>query len=185
MILKEFENELFIVEHLTESDDLSKFCCSKGKGLDNYLKYMALSEEKSNVSRTYIVKTKDTLEMVAYFTLRTGLITVSRGLLKGFDAITGIELANFAVNDSYREANDQIPKLGSYIFLSFILPLTKKIQEYIGAEYLYIYALPYDKLMAHYRTMGFQRTSEKMERFVYRHVKPNYDKNCIFMYQKL
>ena len=42
---------------------------------------------------------------------------------------------------------------------------------------------PKDKLLEHYKTMGFQRTSIKMERFVYRHVKPAYDKDCIFMYQ--
>ena len=103
--------------------------------------------------------------------------------MKGFDATTGIELANFAVNDNYKEVNDDIPKLGAYIFWKFILPLVQHIQCYVGAKLLYIYALPYEKLLAHYSTMGFTRTDQKMERFVYRHVKPNYDKDCIFMYQ--
>ena len=57
------------------------------------------------------------MQIVAYFSLRTGLITISRGFMKGFDATTGIELANFAVNDNYKEVNDDIPKLGSLYFL--------------------------------------------------------------------
>lgn len=137
------------------------------------------------MSRTYLIKDIRTGQIVAYFTLRSGLITVSRGFLKGFDAYTGIELANFAVNEAYKKADEKTSHLGSYVFYQFILPLTQSITEYIGAAYLYIFSLPNDKLMAHYETMGFSHTSEKMKRFVYSHVKPKYDKGCIFMWQKL
>ena len=184
MILNDLCNELFTIEHLSnKTDGLKDFKCSKGIGLEHYLKEVSLQDELSNIARTYIIRNKDTMQIVAYFSLRTGLITISRGFMKGFNATTGIELANFAVNDNYKEVNDDIPKLGSYIFWEFILPLVQHIQCYVGAKLLYIYALPYEKLLAHYSTMGFTRTDQKMERFVYRHVKPNYDKDCIFMYQ--
>lgn len=98
---------------------------------------------------------------------------------------TNIELANFAVNDTYRENNDCIPKLGSYMFSNFVLPLVQYINQYVGAQYLYIFALPNDALMAHYQTMGFQSMDTKAEKFVYRHVKPFYDKGCKFMYQAI
>lgn len=185
--LESLNDEIFYIEHLSSEENIKGFTVnnSKGKGLELYFRKYAINDENENIARTYVIKDNITREIVAYFTLRSGLITVSRGLFKGFDAITGIELANFAVNDNYRTAHDVIPKLGSYVFFTFILPLVKEISNYVGAMLLYIYALPEDKLMAHYETMGFSRTSEKMERFVYRHVKPAYDKDCIFMVRKI
>lgn len=185
--LNELNDELFYIEHLGLDENTDCFTVNnpKGKGLESYFRKYAIRDEEENIARTYVIKDNSSKEIVAYFTLRSGLITVSRGFLKGFDAITGIELANFAVNDSYREVHDVIPRLGSYIFYTFILPLVKNISCYVGAKLIYIYALPEDKLMSHYETMGFSRTSEKMERFVYSHVKPAYDKNCIFMIRKI
>jgi hypothetical protein len=181
--LEELNDDYFEIVHLNRDYNLSGFKCEKGEGLEYYLKKCALPDEESNISRTYLILSKDSKKIVAYFTLRTGLITVSRGFLKGFDAHTGIELANFAVNDNYDEAHDEIPKLGSYVFACYILPIIQEISKYIGSKYLYIFALPKNRLLEHYKKMGFQRTSIKMERFVYRHVKPAYDKDCIFMYQ--
>lgn len=157
----------------------------KGKGLERYLKEAAEINEKDGVSRTYIISdTKENLP-VAYFTLQTGLITVSRGLFKGFDVITGVELTNFAVNDAYREARDVIPKLGAYLFITFVLPLVREISKYVGSKFLYIYALPENELMKHYATMGFQTIPSKQAKYVYRHVKPSYDKTCVFMWQPI
>lgn len=184
-ILKELSNQVFDIIHLTKDVDLSSFSVQKGYGLELYLKEYALRDEVNHDARTYLIVTTDTKELASYFTLRTGLITVSRGFLKGFDAYTGIELANFAVNSSYKEAHDMIPKLGSYIFSEFILPLIKYIGLYIGAAYLYIYALPEDRLMKHYKTMGFRYMSRQESKFIYRHVKPVYDQSCVFMYQKI
>ena len=181
--LENLNDDYFEIVHLNETYNLSEFQCTKGYGLEQYLKKSALKDEADNYSKTYLILNKDSKKIVAYFSLRTGLITVSRGFLKGFDAYTGIELANFAVNDNYDEAHDEIPKLGSYVFMQFILPLVQEIRQYVGARFLYIYALPKDRLLEHYKTMGFQRAPMKMEKFVYRHVKPAYDKSCIFMYQ--
>ena len=33
--------------------------------------------------------------------------------------------------------------------------------------------------------LAFHRYSKEQEEFVYSHVKPKYDKNCIFMYQSI
>ena len=45
-------------------------------GLENYLKEVAESDETNNFSRTYLVKDRVTGEVVSYFSLRTGLITM-------------------------------------------------------------------------------------------------------------
>lgn len=181
----QFNDELFRISHLTEEDDLNDFSVPKGYGLEFYLKRVAKAEEVAGFARTYLIRSVCTGQLVAYFTLKAGLITVRRGFFKGFDNFSGIELSNFAVNNNYQLVNEAIPKLGSYIFYTFILPIVNVISESVGAGYLYIFALPSDRLMTHYETMGFIKPSIKFERFVNRHIKPFYDRYCRFMYQKI
>jgi hypothetical protein len=186
--LSDLNTELYSIKHLSESDNekIKSFEIknSKGQGLANYLKHLSINEEKTGLSRTYLIEDTVSNELVAYFTLRTGLITVKQGFFS-FSTNTGIELSNFAVNDAYRDANDVIPQLGKYIFITFILPLVKEISNYVGASHLYIFALPYNKLMEHYESMGFERMDINMERFIHKHIKPTYDSGCIFMSQKI
>ena len=42
-----------------------------------------------------------------------------------------------------------------------------------------------DKLIKHYKTMGFHRFDPEDEHFVHQHIKPKYDEGCVFMYQLL
>lgn len=187
--IDELNNQYYKISHLLDYDleSLKSFRINnpRGAGLAVYLKKYAVANELAGISRTYIISDTKLNMPVAYFTLQTGLITVSRGFFRKFDVITGIELTNFAVNDAYREAQDIIPKLGAYIFNKFILPIVRDISKYVGAKYLYIYALPEDKLMSHYQTMGFSYLPNKEARYVYRHVKPAYDKSCVFMWQSI
>ena len=42
-----------------------------------------------------------------------------------------------------------------------------------------------DRLISHYETMGFERLPKYEETFVHFHIKPKYDKDCIFMSQRI
>lgn len=181
------DSELFYVKHLSEEDDLSLFKVDKpeGYGLEHYLKEFALKEELSNNARTYLVKEKISDELVAYFTLKSGLITNKTSLL-AFDNLTAMEIANFAVNDNYRRYKDVMPHIGRYVFSQFIMPIAKEAQSLIGIEYIYIFALPRKKLIEHYNSMGFERVSSlSLEKYIHRHIKPTYDRGCYFMYLRL
>ena len=186
--LTSYDTTLYKIVHLSQEDlpEIVKFVVKnpKGYGLQDYLLNHAVSEENVGLARTYLVKDKVDDSIVAYFSLRTGLVTKRRGLFN-FDAITGIELANFAINDAYRDAHDVMPELGRYIFDSFIYPLVCDISDYVGASILYIFSLPEKKLMLHYGKMGFQRLPSKIERFIHRRIKPSYDRGCIFMAQRI
>ena len=183
-------NDIFTLEHLSQEDycDIQKFYVGnpKGKGLEEYLKYAALNEEIKGDTRTYLVRDNETNEIAAYFSLRTGLITV-KAKSRYFDNLTGIELANFAVNDNYRIHKDNSTlRIGAYVFSEFIIPTALKAKEYVGASVLYIFALNETRLINYYKTMGFTRVKNRiLERFIHRHVKPKYDKGCIFMYRSL
>ena len=48
----------------------------------------------------------------------------------------------------------------------------KYLRTFVGLQAIYIYALPQDKLIEHYKTMGFNRLDEEDEKFVHQHVKP-------------
>ena len=85
MIFLPLETELFYYEHLLDSSDnlqlIQDFCVTNtsGYGLERYIKELAESDEKDGSARTYLVKDRFTHEIVAYFSLKTGLFTIDAG----------------------------------------------------------------------------------------------------------
>ena len=79
------KTELFYYEHLFDSSDnlrlIQDFCVSNTSayGLECYIKNLAESDEKDGSARTYLVKDKVSHEIVAYFSIKTGLCTVDSG----------------------------------------------------------------------------------------------------------
>ena len=59
MKLADYNTELFSIEHLTVESDVSEFCVHKGKGLEDYLKFFAKGDEVDGISRTYLVRSKE------------------------------------------------------------------------------------------------------------------------------
>ena len=184
------KTETFYYQHLFDSEDNEKAVMNftvnqkAGRGLEEYLKRMAMPEEDENFARTYLVKDNETHEIASYFTLKAGLFTLEI-TENQFYTVPSIELSNFAVNSSYRKHHLELSEIGKTTFREFILPLARFIQTFLGAKALYIFALPEDKLIEHYKEMGFSRLSEEKEKYVHSHVKPKYDTECIFMYQIL
>jgi hypothetical protein len=181
------DNGDFVVEHLTDSPEsrrsVEEFAAgNNANGLEVYLKRFALGDERSDDSRTYLVKDSLTRALACYFSLRTCLVPIA--LTKSnFTTVPAVELANFAVNDNYRGMQRAMKKIGAYVFVTFILPIVQHIAGLVGAKWLCVYALPEEKLIRYYESLGFSRLSRDQEEFVYSHVKPKYDENCIFMYQ--
>jgi len=100
--------------------------------------------------------------------------------------LSAIELANFAVNDNYRRSQRAVAKIGEYVFVEIIRPLAKHISTCIGAGWLCVFALPKERLIDYYKKkLGFSRLPADKEKLVHGHVKPDYDKDCIFMYQRI
>lgn len=190
MMPNQLKNDSFYCQHLFDNESnvsaIKNFYVEQpsGKGLEDYLKFSAATEEGFSSGRTYIVKSNLTNEIAAYFTLKSGLFTVSAGE-DLFHTIPAVELANFAVNSEFRKKHPQIEKIGKTVFTDFILPLVDYARSIIGIQALYIYALPQDNLINYYCTIGFKRLSPEKEKFVHQHVKPKYDDGCIFMYQML
>lgn len=186
MDIQSFATDDFVLEHLTDSKGhrqlLDSFSvANNATGLEMYLKSRAMLDETRNESRTYLVKDVVSGELACYFSLRTGLITVSAGD-GSFDTVPAAELSNFAVNASYSAAHRNVRKIGAYVFNKFILPVVRSSAGWIGMQCLYVYALPKGKLISYYERLGFRRMSDEDVRFVYSHVKPRYDQGCVFMY---
>ena len=179
--------EHFTVEHLQDSPTnrqlIEGFSApNNAMGLEAYLKLQAESDENSNGSRTLLVKDAETGRLACYFSLRSGLIAIRRED-DLFDTIPAIELANFAVNDTYRSESGKVAKVGAYAFRRFVQPIVKNVSDLVGVQCLYIYALPKERLIQYYASLGFMRLPSEDEAFVHSHVKPAYDRGCIFMYQ--
>ena len=158
-----------------------------GKGLEVYLKDYAIQDEQAGRMRTYLVSNKATNESVGYFSLKAGLISINevkQPETMAFDTLPGVELANFAVNRRFVDKYDS-HGIGHVIFRELIIPFIFQWAENLGICVIYIFALPYPKLITAYSKYGFQRLSSGAESALHRRLKPNYDQSCIFMYQLL
>ena len=191
------DNDLFYCLDVSRIDDFDDFVKSfninrpEGANLVRFLKEFSLYENNLNLSKTYLVIDKTTDEVAGYFSLKAGTITLNGGKYKkpeDFDAIPGIEISNFAANDVYRKAHglDDINfKIGKSMFINFILPIINEVSKVIGVNNVYIFALPEKKLIDYYKNLGFERLSEKSEEKLHSRIRPFYDQNCIFMWQRL
>ncbi|MCM1539896.1 MAG: hypothetical protein NC121_01400 [Blautia sp.] len=156
--------------------------------MEMYLKRHAVSDELSHEARTYLIKDNLTNEIVGYFSLKTGMVASRRKsnfFQMEIDSLPAVELANFAVNSTYKAAHKEQTGIGSIIFLDFILPIIKMAAEKVGICIVYIFALPYNHLIKYYETLNFKRLNRMEEAFIHRNYKPRYDEGCIFMSRPL
>ena len=89
------------------------------------------------------------------------------------------------MNETYRQEHPDVAKIGRVMLYDFVIPIAQFVQSFTAVQALYIYALPEDRLIEHYESLGFKRLSKDEERFVHQQVKPAYDTGCIFMFQML
>ena len=209
---KVLQTELFHCCHLDPCEDrkdVRNFTVrdEKGAGLLSYIQQQASFDENSGIMRTYIVRDNETSEVVGFFSLKAGLVSCnehdvpvldevtgapvidpSTGSVKTnrvFDTLPGVELADFAVNQSYIRSYPHQKGVGFVMYEQFILPLIRKAAELIGIKLIYIFALPYDNLIARYEKYGFMRLEEPAESELHTRLKPQYDESCIFMFRML
>lgn len=187
-------SNLFYCNHLGDNPDdreaVSQFYVDeeKGIGLERYLKEMALQDEEDSVMRTYLVRLTSTDELVGYFSLKAGLISINEEEVQGrvfFDTMPGIEIANFAINSRVLNRRPFLKGAGAVIFGGLIMPIIKQVSVSVGVKSVYLFALPYEPLISRYTSYGFNRLNEKFENDLHARIKPAYDEGCIFMYQML
>ena len=186
----------YYCNHITaeDKDDIKGFLVERAYGLEYYIKNDAWVDELNGSMRTYIVRDENTDELVGYFSLKAGMVSLNEhveideesGMERlYFDTLPGIEIADFAVNDCYKR-NNGVSGTGVVIFYDFIYKIVTEIAKGIGVKCLYIFALPYDSLVERYRKYyHFERLDDKSEDELHKRLKPRYDRSCIFMYQVL
>ena len=168
---------LFYVDHLDvnsekDAEDILAFRIDapEGQGLDEYLKEYASYEEADRSMRTYLVRDIKTDECVGYFSLKAGLISLNeievetintetgeKEIVREFDTLPGVELADFAVNSGYVEKYPYQKGVGHVIFTEFIVPVIERAAQYVGVKMVYLFALPYNRLIGRYQRYGFRR----------------------------
>lgn len=199
------QSDLFYCNHLgvseNDEEDIMNFTIDRdeGAGLLNYIQFQAFQEEDSGIMRTYIVRDNKSSELVGYFSLKAGLISLNerkieraddetgeKNIVTVFDTLPGVELANFAVNSTYVHNHEELKGLGVVIFNQFILPIVRQTSEKVGVKILYIFALPYEDLIKSYHDRyGFSRLGRPNEDELHKRLKPFYDNYCKFMYMIL
>ena len=196
------QSEMFYINHLSPDDEVDaqdidqfRIDAPEGRGLSEYLKRFARQEEMNRSMRTYLVRDNETDECVGYFSLKAGLISLNEfeveveddatgetHIEREFDTLPGVELANFAVNSAYVEKYPYQKGVGYVIFKKFIIPMIDATSENVGVKMVYIFALPYGRLMKRYERYGFCRLSDSQETDLHKRLKPRYDESCKFMF---
>ena len=191
--------QTFYCDHISAADmvDIANFTVRKpdiALGLEAYIKEQAIEDERMGAMRTYLVRDIITDELAGYFSLKSGMVSLNEReivqedgtMSTTFDTVPGIEVANFAVNNTYLKSHENVTGLGIMIFRSFIRVIAQNSAETIGSMVLYIFALPFDSLIERYRTVySFLRLDTNEENDLHKRLKPYYDQSCIFMYQML
>lgn len=187
-----FQHDRFCCVHISEDDleSIKSFQIANESGgfLARYLKEQAWLDETHNEARTYLVYDNVTDELVAYFSLKAGFVSINERhfmFRSSFDTEPGVELSNFAVNGVYKDNHPNVGRIGMVVFRYFVIPVVKKASEDIGIKIIYIFALPYSSLISYYQSLNFQRLNTLQERIMHARIKPRYDRGCIFMYQML
>lgn len=186
-------SEIFYCDHISEKDigEIQSFEASNqnGEGLVHYIKQFALNDERNNYARTYIVRDNIDDSIVGYYSLKAGFIAENEKkrlfIKRTFDSIPAVELSNFAINNTYKKRHPEYKGLGKIIFNDFILPTVEEGKEHIGISILYIFALPYQRLINNYESYKFRRLSGLQERSMHERIRPRYDAGCVFMYQRV
>lgn len=190
----ENRNELYKIIPIFNSnlkdDEINNFSVryAQAKNLVRYLYGKADAEEENNLMRTYIVRDNLSDELVGYFSLKAGMISINEqknGDYDFFDTRPAVELANFAINNNYIKNNPESKGCGIIVFSKYIIPIIMQAAKKIGIKYVFIYSLPMQSLINRYKKYRFKRLSSKQEKELHKRLKPKYDRGCIFMYQEL
>lgn len=97
----------------------------------------------------------------------------------------GIEIVEFCLNENEREymhSFDFFPHFGAIVFWHCIVPIIMKVREYVGCQYLFLFAADLtedERLIRYYKGLNFTDEVELKA------VIPIYDNFCRFMYQDI
>lgn len=188
-------NELFYCEHLVLNrdtmNDIDDFrvTIEGGEGLMEYLQNYAFHDEAHNAQKIYLIRDIFTEKLVGYFGLRAGLISANEHKVKVgneeitvFNTVSGIELAEIALDDDFRNKG-----YGLIIFHDFIIPIVKMASEYIGCEILYAFSVDTDGalLRKYINDYNFMRLDPESETKLHERLRSQFDKGCVFIYQSI
>ncbi|MBR2811417.1 MAG: hypothetical protein IKD69_08560 [Solobacterium sp.] len=173
-------------------------------GLEAYLRHAAWDDDYNRQTKVYVIRDERHPEMIAaYFSLKAGMVAyrdaesfiseaerehLRRQNIKSIpEALPAIELAHFAVNDSYRRVirreGAPVKGLGAFFYPQFIYPIILEAADMIGVRLVYLYAAGDEALVAYYRSVFRFHTLEYDLDLA--PIKPDYDQGCTFMYRSL
>ena len=159
------------------------------EGITSYFKKQSIKDDKDNYCRNYVIKLKNTEQIIACFSLKAGAIPYVENIekvtiSKDSKLIPAIEIVNVAINEYFKNAVKQIDeKIGKVLYFSVIEEIIKSVASIIGVQTVYLFAAN-EKLANYYESWGFH----KIEDLAYnsklaQEWQNTYSQNCIFMYK--
>lgn len=183
----------FHIEQLTKNRQnkqiIKRFYNERNSSLQDFLRKRAWDSDFKHETVTYLIKMEKMI--VCYFTLKSGMLLMNsdkqvKHALKAnelyvYNTIPAIELAHFCMNEKWVKQNEK--GQGKLIFYSYILPIVKKLSEYAGCRFMYLYAADDtedETLVKYYESLKFKKIHNG-----YYSIFPAYDIGCTLMYTSL
>lgn len=174
------EERLDADKHLRE---VSNFFCGN-EALDLFLKSDSFYYDEQGQGNTYLIKLKETNEIIGYYTLKTNAIQLYDEDTKHIVALPAIEIARLAVNNEYRNK-----KFGTAIFTYYIIPKIKDIKSMVGVNTIMVFVIDEDteeyedketkkSVKYFYETLGFRLAEDEVQKFI----EDDYNEDCKLMY---
>nr|WP_317359145.1 N-acetyltransferase [uncultured Tyzzerella sp.] len=167
-------------------EEVSYFSCGN-EALDLFLKCEAFKYNEDGQGNTYIIKLKDTDEIIGYYTLKANTIQIYNIKTRIKESHPAIEIARLAVNNDYKNN-----KFGTTIFFHYILPKIKEVKKLIGINTIMLFSIHEDideyehinnkkTLKYFYEKLGFNLAEDEVQKFI----EDDYNEGCKLMYMSI
>lgn len=178
--------EEYISEERLSDDEhfrlVSDFCCGTNESLDNFLKSEAFEYNRDGQGNTYLLRLKETEEIVGYYTLKSNAIQAYNEEQERIEALPSIEIARLAVQYKFQKNG-----FGRFIFTYYIIPKINKVKDIIGLNTVMVFVdddyneeVPNeeDRVKYFYTKLGFKLAEDEVQRFII----DDYNEGCKLMY---
>lgn len=176
----------YIIEEILELEDVwleddektlrqvASFCCGPDNPLNTFLQSEAFYYNKDGQGNTYLVKERSTVNIVAYYTLKTNAIQIYNEEYDRVESLASIELARFAVDHQY-----QNQLYGRLIFTYCIIPKVESVRNIVGVNNILLFVDENNTdAIRFYKRLGFTLGSDEVKKFI----QEDFSENCNVMY---
>lgn len=138
------------------------FCCGGENNLGLFLTDQSFAYDKDRLGHTYIIREKETGEVLAFYTIKTNGIQAILTEDREQETMPMIEVARIAVQYQYQGNG-----FGKMVFRKLIYPKIKEVEKLVAVKAIMAFVEKEDeKAVGFYKSLGFTEADEKVQQVI-------------------